>query len=92
MTRRDEILDVIIDYAKEHKGNSPSQGDLLIELRKLGYTMCKGTLQVHLLKLLAEGRIYRKDGKLIITGSDWIPPEDTDIPEISPIFRLESTI
>lgn len=90
MTRRDEILEVICDYAKDHKGNSPSQNDLLLEMHKRNYTMSKGTLQVHLLKLLAEGRVYRKDGKLLVAGSDWIPPEyDAKIP---PIFRMESGI
>lgn len=75
MTRRDEILQVICDYADAHVGNSPSQRDLLRALEKCGYALSKGTLQTHLLKLQAEGRLQRKDGKLIVTGADWIPPE-----------------
>jgi repressor of nif and glnA expression len=81
MTRRDEILEVLMDYAKSHLGNSPSERDLLCELKKRGYKMGRGTLQVHLLKLRVEGRIDRKDSKLIVIGSDWIPPEG----EFSPI-------
>lgn len=76
MTRRDEILEVLIDYAKEHLGNSPSERDLLLSLRARGYKMGRGTLQVHLLKLRVEERITRKDGKLLVIGSDWIPPDD----------------
>ncbi len=92
MTRRDEILEVLIDYAHEHVGNSPSQGDLLKELHRRGYTMCKGTLQIHLLKLLAEQRIYRKDGKLIIDGADWIPPRDHELrARIPPTRRSASS-
>lgn len=76
MTRRDEIFEVIKIYAKEHLGNSPSEGDLLLVLPTHGIHISKGTLQVHMLKLLADGRIYRKDGKLIIKGSEWIPPPE----------------
>lgn len=83
MTRRDEILEVLIDYAKDHLGNSPSVRDLLVEVRKRGYTMSRGTLQVHLVKLQAERRIDRKDGKLIVIGSDWIPPDEVEIVVIS---------
>lgn len=78
MTRRDEILEVLIDYAKAHVGNSPSIRDLLAELHKRKYTMGRGTLHVHLIKLEAEQRIRRKDGKLIVIGADWIPPDEVE--------------
>ena len=75
MARRHEILEVLCDYADEHVGNSPSIRDLLREMHKRGYTMGRGTLQVHLVKLEAERRLERRDGKLIVIGADWIPPE-----------------
>lgn len=71
LKRRDQILQVICEYAKDHMGNCPSQNDLLMEMRKRGFVMSKGTLQVHLLKLFSEGKVYRKDGHLIVTGSRW---------------------
>lgn len=73
-TRRDEILEVICDYAQEHLGNSPSQNALLEELKRRGYKMSKGTLQVHLAKLHAEGRVFSKDGKLCVRDATWLPP------------------
>ncbi len=84
-TRRDEIFEVLVEYAKDHGGNSPSQGDLLHELRRRGYAMCKGTLQVHLLKLLAEDRLYRKDGKLVVRDAVWIPPDETEFLSVHPV-------
>jgi len=75
MTRRDEIFEVLCDYADAHLGNSPSIRDLLKEMHKRGYKMSKGTLQVHLVHLQADKRIDRVDGKLIVINSDWIRPE-----------------
>lgn len=75
MTRRDEIFEVLCEYSDDHLGNSPSIRDLLREMRNRGYQMSRGTLQIHLLKLLAERRLDRKDGKLIVVGSDWIAPQ-----------------
>lgn len=79
MTRRDEIFEVLCDYADDHIGNSPSIRDLLQEMHKRGYCMSRGTLQVHIVKLQAERRIDRKDGKLIVIGADWIPPDEAAI-------------
>ncbi len=77
MTRRDEIFEVLCDYADAHVGNSPSIRDLLHEMHKRGYQMSKGTLQVHLLKLELEAKVSRIDGKLIVVGADWIPPAES---------------
>lgn len=83
MARRDEIFEVLCDYAHEHLGNSPSIRDLLRELRRRGYKMGRGTLQVHLVKLQAERRIDRKDGKLIVPKSYWVRPEEDSISQVS---------
>lgn len=77
MTRRDEIFEVLCDYADLHLGNSPSIRDLLAEMRKRGYQMGRGTLQIHLTHLQAERRLDRVDGKLLVIGSDWIPPSES---------------
>lgn len=77
MTRRDEIFDVLCDYAKTHRGNSPSQRILLSELKKRGYKMAKGTLQVHLIHLQAEHRLERLDGELIVIDSEWLRPDES---------------
>lgn len=77
MTRRDEILQVICDYADQHIGNSPSVRDLLFAMKSRGYKISQGTIQIHLVKLQAERRIDRLDGKLIVIGADWIPPDNS---------------
>lgn len=74
MTRRDEIFEALCDYADEHLGNSPSVRDLLLEMRKRGYKIGRGTIQIHLVKLQAERRIDRVDGKLIVVRSKWLKP------------------
>lgn len=77
--RRDEIFEILCDYADAHVGNSPSIRDLLHEMRNRGYIISRGTLQIHLVKLQSERRIDRVDGKLIVVGADWIPPDEVAI-------------
>ena len=76
MTRRDEILEVLCDYADDHVGNSPSERDLWLEMKSRGYKISHSTVRTHILKLMVEHRVERKDGKLIIVGADWIRPEE----------------
>lgn len=78
-TRRDELMDILIDYAKLHVGNSPSLRDLTREAKKVGYKMSLSAVRQHVTKLEAERRLERKDGKLIVIGADWQPPEDSEI-------------
>lgn len=78
MTRRDEIFEILCEYSDSHLGNSPSIRDLLIEMRKRGYKISQGTIQIHLDRLRAERRIDRKDGKLVIIGSDWLSPDEVE--------------
>jgi repressor of nif and glnA expression len=75
MTRRDEILQVLCDYADDHVGNSPSLRDLHREVRKIGYRISLSAVRQHVTKLEAERRLERKDGKLIVVGADWFPPD-----------------
>ena len=69
-TRRDEIYDYICDYADVKNGPTPSIREVS-QAFKLGYT----TVYNHVMKLIAERRIEQEDGKLIVIGSEWIPPD-----------------
>ena len=75
MTRRDEIFEVLCQYASDHLGNSPSSYDLLAEMQKRGYTFSRSALRKHLDKLTDEQRLERRDGKLVVVRSNWTPPE-----------------
>lgn len=75
MARRDEIFEVLCGYAKKHRGNSPSENNLLEAVRAVGYKMSRSTLRTHMLKLRVEGRLSRLDGDLIVENSEWIPPD-----------------
>lgn len=78
-TRRDELMQVIIDYAHRHVGNSPSLRDLTREAKSLGYRMSLSAVRQHVTKLEAEHRLERRDGKLIVIGADWLPPGESEI-------------
>ena len=83
MTRRDEIFEVVCDYADSHGGNSPSLEDLRLEMLKRGYTISLSTIRTHMMHLAAEGRIERFDGKLIVIGSEWLRPDEVNFPPSS---------
>ncbi len=74
MARRDEILEAIIDYAQMHLGNSPSQRDLMLEMKRRGHALSLSAIRQHLTKLEAEQRVVRRDGKLIVVGANWERP------------------
>lgn len=73
--RRAEIFEALCNYALVHNGNSPSVRDLLTELHNLGYEIGHGTLTHYLGTLENQGMLERRDGKLIIINSEWIPPD-----------------
>lgn len=74
--RRDEILHVLIAYANEHGGNSPSVRGLWAEFKKRKQTqMAYGVFLRHIVRLEAEGKITRRDGIIVINGAAWQPPE-----------------
>jgi len=72
-TRRDEIFDILVDYAKAHKGNSPTQRGLWREvMRARGQSMAYGVFMRHMDTLVREQRVLRIDGELVIPDSEWI--------------------
>lgn len=72
-TRRDEIFDILVDYARAHKGNSPTQRGLWREvMRARGQSMAYGVFMRHMDTLVKEQRVLRVDGELVIPDSEWI--------------------
>ncbi len=72
-TRRDEIFQILVDYARFHKGNSPTQRGLWREVKRVrGQSMAYGVFIDHMDKLIKEGRVQRIDGELVIPESEWI--------------------
>lgn len=70
-TRRDEILDYIAEYATEHH-NAPSTREIA-----LAFAIAQHTTYVHMLKLLAEGRLIQTvAGRWKIPGAVYIPPDE----------------
>lgn len=74
MTRRDELMQLIVDYARQYAGNSPSLRNLTREARRAGYEVSLSAVRQHLTKLEAEHRLTRADGQLIVVGAEWLPP------------------
>ena len=68
-TRRDQILLFAAEYAATHGGNSPSLGEIA---SRFGISF--QAVYKHTLKLAAEGRIVRRDGKLCLVGAQFSPP------------------
>ncbi len=69
-TRRDEIYDFVCAYADEKNGPTPSIREISQSMH-LGYS----TTYHHILKLIIEGRLEQRDGKLLVVGSEWYGPE-----------------
>ncbi len=62
MKRRDQIASFIEQYAAEHGGQSPSLQEMADAL-----DISKSAVDLHVQKLIAEGRAVRRDGKLWLT-------------------------
>lgn len=73
-TRRIEILEFICRFARENNGVTPS-----IRVIATNMGMGRGTVEVHLRKLHAEGRIGWVEGRLKVERSIWDPPEDVEL-------------
>lgn len=73
---RDEVFEVILDYARSHRGNSPSIRNLHKELVKRGYDVSVTSVQTHVERLQwRDKKLFRdKDGELIVIDSLWKPP------------------
>lgn len=72
-TRRDEIFDYICDYAIIHDGPTPTIREIAFEF-KLNYK----TVYDHIQLLIGEGRVNYRNGKIMVTGSQWIGPDDEE--------------
>lgn len=74
-TRRQQIYEFICAYADDKNGPTPSIREVSLHF-KLAY----GTVYSNVMRLIVEGRIIQEDGKLLVVGSEWIPPEvESDI-------------
>lgn len=71
LTRRDEIMLFVCEYASEKDGPTPSINEIAQH-----FGLAYSTVYHHVLKLIIEGRLQQVDGKLCVVGSDWIPPAD----------------
>lgn len=70
LTRRQEILAFIVDYALSHQGPTPSIREIAHHF-DLAYT----TVYHHIDALMTEGYLEKRDGKLIVTGGQWVSPD-----------------
>ena len=70
--RRDQIADFIERYAAQHGGQSPSLQEIAD-----AFGMSKTMANLHVQKLIAEGRAVRQDGKLWLTQPPLFPPLDS---------------
>lgn len=69
--RRDQVAAFIEQYATEHGGQSPSLQEIADALQ-----LSKSTVEEHVLKLIADGRAMRRDGKLWLTQPPLFSPLD----------------
>lgn len=69
-TRRQEILAYIVQYAIDHHGPTPSIREIAHHFA-LAYTTCYH----HIDALIAEGLLDKRDGKLIVSGAQWVSPD-----------------
>lgn len=68
-TRRDEIFTFMAEYITDHH-NAPSSHEIARHFK-----LKQQTVYNHLLKLIAEDRIVRVDGRLKLAGGEYIPPD-----------------
>ncbi len=69
LLRRYQILEVLRASIQSRNGNSPSERQLLDELRRRSIKISYGALRVHLMQLQADGAIDRLDDGTIILAS-----------------------
>jgi hypothetical protein len=68
-TRRQQIYEFICLYADGKNGPTPSIREVAQH-----FNLAYGTVYSNVMKLITEGRIVQEDGKLLVVGSEWIPP------------------
>jgi predicted transcriptional regulator len=68
--RREQIMAYICDYAGDRNGPTPSINEIS---KSLGWTY--SVVYHHVMKLIIDGKLEQRDGKLCVIGSEWYPPE-----------------
>jgi repressor of nif and glnA expression len=74
VARRDDVYQVILDYADRNVGNMPSMREIMVMLKRRGTALSLSSIRYHLTKLEAERKLERRSGKLVIAGANWGPP------------------
>lgn len=69
--RRREIYEYILAYADEKDGPTPSINEIHAAM---AWSKNYSTAYYHVMKLIARGLLEQADGKLVVVGSEWIPP------------------
>lgn len=69
--RNEAVYAAIVAYAAAHYGATPT----LAELMPVVGLRSTSTVAYHVQMLLGQGRLQVLDGKLIVAGSRWLPPE-----------------
>jgi DNA invertase Pin-like site-specific DNA recombinase len=68
-TRRDQIIRFVAEYASDHKGNSPTLGEIASK-----FSISRQAVYTHTLKLSDERRAQWLDGKLCLAGAEFSLP------------------
>lgn len=69
-TQRDRVYAYICAYADEHNGPTPSIREIAAHFDR-GYT----TIYRHVQRLIEEGRLEMRNGKLSVRDARWTPPQ-----------------
>lgn len=72
--KRELIFEFICSYADDKNGPTPSIREVAQH-----FNLAYGTVYTHVMRLITDGKIIQEDGKLLVVGSEWIPPEPKTI-------------
>jgi hypothetical protein len=67
--RRDEVLDYICRYARDHNGATPAILQIAREFH-LSYSTIRG----HVCELAMERKLRLEDRQIVVEDSSWTPP------------------
>lgn len=67
--RRLDIFQFIVTYADERDGPTPSIKEIADAL-----AIPYASVYYHVMKLIAHRQLDQRDNKLLVIGSEWIPP------------------
>jgi hypothetical protein len=68
--KRELIFEFICTYADHKNGPTPSIREVAQH-----FHLAYGTAYTHVMRLITDGKIIQEDGKLLVVGSEWFPPE-----------------